>query len=193
MFSKSQRFPDNGKKVTPGPGDYDIKTSQRVPLAQFSKEQRFSDSSDTESLNSSTHSLVGKSQTKEFKVPPAKQPLKKKSRRKTVSVQTDNVELISSETSRHADHEQVVTELRDQCSVLQTKLDDLQSTVDAEREKLNSELCCLKTEHAAKIKDLESSLDPQHNLVSQLNSDLSAVRLSADKLKEEKTDLTKRL
>ena len=45
MFSKSQRFPDNGKKVTPGPGDYDIKTSQRVPLAQFSKEQRFSDSS----------------------------------------------------------------------------------------------------------------------------------------------------
>ena len=32
-------------EVTPGPGDYDTKTSQRVPLAQFSKEQRFSDSS----------------------------------------------------------------------------------------------------------------------------------------------------
>ena len=80
-----------------------------------------------------------------------------------------------------------------QSNIFQTKLDDLQSTVDTERDKLNSELCCLKTEHAAKVKELESSLDSQHNLVSQLNCDLSAVRLSADKLREEKTDLTKRL
>lgn len=60
---------------TPGPGDYDVKSYKKAGAASFPKGQRFSDSSDTESVGGCDSMLAAVKSKPEFKIPHTTRPV----------------------------------------------------------------------------------------------------------------------